>query len=160
MSGVLDPGFRAALCKTYADLLRRQRTAASPFAQWSRATRREHEFQDKALEVVDETLRKLNLAELPMTLLRRDKESKRELLGRLERVEKRRPADEVNAHYETLATTLEEASGEQVADAKRYAAALSCRTAPGTQPGAVSRAWIVTCFSRKVAQSSTIAPFL
>ena len=44
MSGVLDPDFRAALCKTYADLLRRQRTAASPFAQWSRATRREHEF--------------------------------------------------------------------------------------------------------------------
>ena len=44
MSGVLDPGFRAALCKTYADLLRRQRTADSPFAQWSRATRREHEF--------------------------------------------------------------------------------------------------------------------
>ena len=44
MSGVLDPGFRAALCKTYADLLRRQRTAASPFAQCCRATRREHEF--------------------------------------------------------------------------------------------------------------------
>ena len=60
-----------------------------------------------------------------MTLLRRDKESKRELLGRLERVKKDRPADEVNAHYEALATTLEEASGEQVADAERYAAALS-----------------------------------
>ena len=80
--------------------------------------------KDKALEVVDETLRKLNLAELPMTLLRRDKESKRELLNRLERVEKRRPTDEVNAHYETLATTLEEASGEQIADAERYAAAI------------------------------------
>jgi len=60
-----------------------------------------------------------------MTLLRRDKESKRELLGRLERVEKRRPADEVNAHYETLATALEEASGAQVADATLYAAALA-----------------------------------
>jgi hypothetical protein len=32
----LCPGFGAALCKTYADLLRRQRTAASPFVQWSR----------------------------------------------------------------------------------------------------------------------------
>jgi very-short-patch-repair endonuclease/KaiC/GvpD/RAD55 family RecA-like ATPase len=80
--------------------------------------------KDKALEVVDETLRKLNLAELPMTLLRRDKESKRELLGRLERVEQRRPSDEVTRHYETLASTLKEVSGEQVADAERYAAAL------------------------------------
>ena len=44
MTQLIDPEFRTALCRTYADLLRRQQTAASPFAQWSRATRREHEF--------------------------------------------------------------------------------------------------------------------
>ncbi|MGH9919861.1 MAG: hypothetical protein ACRD6W_13485, partial [Nitrososphaerales archaeon] len=35
---------REALCRTYADLLRRQRTAATPFAQWSDTSRRSHEF--------------------------------------------------------------------------------------------------------------------
>jgi len=44
MRAVFDPEFRAALCRTYADLLRRQRTAATPFAHWSRSTQREHEF--------------------------------------------------------------------------------------------------------------------
>ena len=40
----LDPDMRTALCRTYADLLRRQRTATTPFARWTHATRREHEF--------------------------------------------------------------------------------------------------------------------
>jgi hypothetical protein len=44
VSEQLDPAMRAALCRTYADLLRRQRTAATPFAHWSKATKREHEF--------------------------------------------------------------------------------------------------------------------
>jgi hypothetical protein len=41
---LFDTGFRAALCQTYADLLRRQRTAATPFAQWSDDNRRAHDF--------------------------------------------------------------------------------------------------------------------
>lgn len=80
--------------------------------------------KDKALEVVDAKLRELNLAELPMTLLRRDKESKGELLGRLDRVEKRRPSTEVNTHYEALSLTLESESHDQVIDAQAYARAV------------------------------------
>ena len=77
--------------------------------------------KDKALEVVDEKLRELGLAELPMTLLRRDKESKSELLGRLERIEKRRTTEEVEAHYTDLSGTLAAESDDQVSDARAYA---------------------------------------
>jgi very-short-patch-repair endonuclease/KaiC/GvpD/RAD55 family RecA-like ATPase len=80
--------------------------------------------KDKALEVVDEKLRELGLAELPMTLLRRDKESKGELLGRLDRVEKRRTTDEVEAHYASLSGTLATESDEQLRDARAYAASI------------------------------------
>jgi very-short-patch-repair endonuclease/GTPase SAR1 family protein len=50
--------------------------------------------RDKALEVVDELLRTLNLDQLPMTLLRQDRESRRELRERLDRIEKKRPVEE------------------------------------------------------------------
>src|SRR5665213_192348 len=33
-----------ALCRTYADLLGRQRTANSPLSRWSKSTSRSHEF--------------------------------------------------------------------------------------------------------------------
>lgn len=82
----------------------------------------------KALEVVDELLRSLDLAELPMTLLRRDKESKAELLGRLDRVEKRRTTDEVNNHYDALLVTLENETMSQIADAQAYATAVVCES--------------------------------
>lgn len=49
--------------------------------------------KDKALEVVDETLR-LQLAQLPMTLLRRDLESRKQLRDRLELIQKRKSAGE------------------------------------------------------------------
>jgi len=55
--------------------------------------------KDKALEVVDAKLRELNLAEMPMTLLRRDRDSKNELMSRLDRIEKRRPSEEVLRQY-------------------------------------------------------------
>ena len=80
--------------------------------------------KDKALDVVDDALRSLGLSELPMTLLRRDRESKRELLGRLDQIDKRRPTDEVNAHYESLSSTLEHESAAQLEDAQRYAGAI------------------------------------
>ena len=81
--------------------------------------------RDKALEVVDEKLRELGLAELPMTLLRRDRESKSELLGRLERIEKRRTAEEVEAHYTSETAELDSESDAQVSDAQAYAASLT-----------------------------------
>jgi very-short-patch-repair endonuclease len=50
--------------------------------------------KDKALEVVDELLRVLNMAQLPMTLLRQDCDSKRELQERLASIQKTRSAEE------------------------------------------------------------------
>lgn len=50
--------------------------------------------KDKALGVVDDLINTLGLAQLPMTLLRQDKESKHELRSRLEQIQKERSADE------------------------------------------------------------------
>jgi very-short-patch-repair endonuclease len=85
--------------------------------------------KDKALEVVDEALRTLNLAELPMTLLRKDRESKRELLGRLEQIKKERLSEDVNADYSARSGTLEELSSAQVDDAQSYASAILAESA-------------------------------
>jgi KaiC/GvpD/RAD55 family RecA-like ATPase len=84
--------------------------------------------KDKALEVVDAKLRELNLAELPMTLLRRDKESKSELMGRLDRIDKRRPTGEVSEHYTSLNNTLELESAAQLSDATSYAHGVRCES--------------------------------
>jgi very-short-patch-repair endonuclease len=50
--------------------------------------------KDKAMQVVDEELRALNLAQMPMTLLRQDRESKQELRDRLDSIQKTRAASE------------------------------------------------------------------
>ena len=50
--------------------------------------------KDKALEVVDELLKDLRFAELPMTLLRQDRESKKQLQERLESIQKQFSSDE------------------------------------------------------------------
>jgi very-short-patch-repair endonuclease len=80
--------------------------------------------KDKALEVVDAKLRELNLAELPMTLLRHDRESKRDLLSRLERVEKHRGKDEVESHFVSVTEQLGSTSSAQLGDADAFAEAL------------------------------------
>lgn len=80
--------------------------------------------KDKALEVVDEKLRELGLAELPMTLLRHDRESKRDLLNRLDGVEKRRPRAEVEEHHSRVEATLGAEVDEQLEDAEAYAQSL------------------------------------
>jgi CxxC-x17-CxxC domain-containing protein len=51
--------------------------------------------KDKALRVVDEMLRQLGLDQIPMTLLRHDAASRRELRDRLDRIRKERSAKEV-----------------------------------------------------------------
>ena len=50
--------------------------------------------KDKALDVVDQLLRGLELAQLPMTLLRQDTDSRRELRERLDSVQKSRSVQE------------------------------------------------------------------
>ncbi len=62
--------------------------------------------KDKALQVVDQKLRALELAELPMTLLRHDKDSKRDLLDRLARIKKERARDEVEGNVQSVAETF------------------------------------------------------
>ena len=56
--------------------------------------------KDKALQVVDETLRRLELDELPMTLLRRDRESRKQLQERLESIQKSRSVEETGKRLE------------------------------------------------------------
>src|SRR5206468_3615583 len=53
--------------------------------------------KDKAMQVVDETLRGLSLAQMPMTLLRQDRESRQELRDRLDSIQKTRSAAESGA---------------------------------------------------------------
>ena len=71
--------------------------------------------RDKALEVVDKKLRELALPQLPMTLLRQDAESKRDLRDRLDRIEKERSADEVEREASAY-------QSEFIATKHRYAA--------------------------------------
>jgi len=80
--------------------------------------------KDKALQVVDDNLRQLNLPELPMTLLRQDRASKVELLSRLDRVEKRRGMEEVESHYSSLEDEFGHELWDQTQDAQAFEAAL------------------------------------
>ncbi len=56
--------------------------------------------KDKALDVVDALLRELALEQLPMTLLRQDRESKQELRERLESIQKDRSSRETEANLD------------------------------------------------------------
>ncbi|MCG3775993.1 MAG: hypothetical protein JW395_2842 [Nitrospira sp.] len=59
--------------------------------------------KDKALQVVDAKLRELNMAELPMTLLHRDRDSKSDLLRRLDAIKKDRSQNEVDKEFTLVA---------------------------------------------------------
>jgi very-short-patch-repair endonuclease len=59
--------------------------------------------KDKALEVVDDLLSGLELAQLPMTLLRQDRESKQQLRERLESIQKQRSSEQTRQDMERQA---------------------------------------------------------
>lgn len=80
--------------------------------------------KDKALEVVDTKLRELGLAELPMTLLHRDRESRKELLRRLEGIKKDRSRQEVDQAFQATATRFAAEANAQLAEARAYAEAI------------------------------------
>jgi very-short-patch-repair endonuclease len=63
--------------------------------------------KDQALRVVDEQLRKLELAQLPMTLLNRDATSRQELRDRLGRISKTRAALEVETEVNSRRLQLD-----------------------------------------------------
>jgi very-short-patch-repair endonuclease len=76
--------------------------------------------KNKALEVVDEKLRELGLPELPMTLLRQDQNSKKDLLDRLARIKKERAKDEVEREAATVSETFSTTAAAYVTDAAAY----------------------------------------
>ncbi len=80
--------------------------------------------KDKALEVVDHKLRQLGMAELPMTLLHRDRDSKKDLLSRLDRIKKERSQQEVGAEFERAAGLFGSEAQAQVEAARQYAVSI------------------------------------
>lgn len=56
--------------------------------------------KDKALDVVDQLLRGLDLTQLPMTLLRQDSDSRRELRERLDSVQKTRSMEDTRREHD------------------------------------------------------------
>ena len=80
--------------------------------------------KDKALEVVDEKLKMLDLPEIPMTLLRHDASSKGNLLSRLDGVEKRRGATEVVDEYTVLDAKFGIEADDLRSDLEQYILAL------------------------------------
>lgn len=69
--------------------------------------------KDKALEVVDEKLAGLQMEELPMTLLHNDRESKNDLLRRLDRVRKERSEQEVAREFDRIAAEFAAEAGSK-----------------------------------------------
>ena len=57
--------------------------------------------KDKALDVVDDLLRTLALDQLPMTLLRQDRDSRHELRERLDRIEKKKAVEETQRQLDS-----------------------------------------------------------
>lgn len=81
--------------------------------------------KDKALMVVDAKLRELGLAELPMTLLHRDRDSKKDLLRRLEAIKKERSQQEIQQAFDRMADRFAGAAAIQVEEARAYAQAMT-----------------------------------
>lgn len=79
--------------------------------------------KDKALEVVDELLKELGLGQLPMTLLRQDRESKQQLRERLESIQKERSAEETRNDLERQVS-----SHAEIADSHAKAAVVLQQT--------------------------------
>ena len=80
--------------------------------------------KDKALRVVDEKLRALGLSQLPMTLLRRDAASRKELRERLEAIQKTRPASEAEESAEAIAARYAETKTEYMLLQPEFAEAM------------------------------------
>lgn len=80
--------------------------------------------RDKALDVVDQLLRGLELAQLPMTLLRQDADSRRELRERLDSVQKSRSVEETKRESQREAERHAEIVGDANLKEQQLTAAL------------------------------------
>ncbi|MBI4321618.1 MAG: ATP-binding protein [Chloroflexi bacterium] len=85
--------------------------------------------KDKAMEVVDAKLRELGIPELPMTLLHRDGDSKKDLLRRLEGIKTERGQQEVGQAFQTVAERFGTEADAMVADARDYSQAVASEEA-------------------------------
>jgi len=81
--------------------------------------------KDKAMEVVDDLLRQLELVQLPMTLLRQDKDSKQELRGRLDSIQKTRSVHETGADLKREEEAHQSLVGQTESDEAALASALT-----------------------------------
>ena len=80
--------------------------------------------KDKALRVVDEMLRELGLDQIPMTLLRHDAASRRELRDRLDRIKKERSAREVEDEFARCSERFNRDKDEYLEVAAHFEAAI------------------------------------
>src|SRR6202521_6072024 len=80
--------------------------------------------KDKALEVVDGLLRRLDLSQLPLTLLKQDRDSKRELKERLDLIQKNKAAAETKIQLEKQSVVCAKLAEDIEATAKRLGEAL------------------------------------
>ncbi len=80
--------------------------------------------KDKALDVVDGLLRRLNLPQLPLTLLRQDRDSKRELKERLDLIQKNRAAAETRRLTEAQFAACDKLADDIEQSEKSLASAL------------------------------------
>jgi very-short-patch-repair endonuclease len=85
--------------------------------------------KDKALEVVDHKLRELGLAELPMTLLHRDRESKKDLLRRLDLIRKERSRQEVSDDFDRVSSEFSADVDAQSTESSEFSLALEWESA-------------------------------
>ena len=119
--------------------------------------------KDKALQVVDEKLCELGLDELPMTLLHRDRASKRQLITRLDAIRKDRAAKEVATAHEALAKAFQAETTKYVAESKEYATALGWQERVARAHSAflhsrgIRRLFRRFSFARTIAKSRRVA---
>ena len=104
--------------------------------------------KDEALRVVDELLRRLELSQLPMTLLRQDADSKRDLRERLASLQKSRSVVETAAEQE-LAPARARSRARRPGDRRRRAAdgapRRARRASAPPRDGWRRRAWWPAC---------------
>lgn len=96
--------------------------------------------KDKALEVVDELLNELELGQLPMTLLRQDRESKQQLRERLESIQKQRSAEETSRDLEQQVRSHSEIAQAHLDGCEVLCASLKAENAAESADAAVKNA--------------------
>jgi len=107
--------------------------------------------KDQALVVVDQMLQSLEMPQLPMTLLRHDRDSQRELKERLESIRKERPSMETGAEVARSGKAFEEGATLVERSLQSLTDALMSEHEIAVAEGAVaaSASWLVRLKARR-----------